>query len=221
MHLCACCLSKSSWLDTCSVHTPGLEMGWKFNPDAVQVVGLVEELMAGGKVMAYKDVHAKVAEGIEALQRHPVLNVEMWAKLARAALSRASYGQALECSRAALRGVPQGVNAAHVRQAEDAPELKGATWFWLAVAELVQARATLALLRPALQDVGVQLALQRTASVVPHCHSSFGGETNTVSPLNIIGSTYSYTHKKSQDGSINKRLQQFCSGKLRKVLESR
>ena len=128
-----------------------------------------------------KDVHAAIADGVTELQQQPTQSPELWAKLARGALSRNSLSQSLQCARAALQNVPgyrtfsgsAGNAAAAGGGIGTGPEA-----FWASVAELLLARGTLALLQPQAQDVGVQLGLRQTALTV--CSNASPYLLNTV-----------------------------------------
>lgn len=66
----------------------------------------------------------------------PLTNIELWAKLARAAAAVSSWPLALECAKAAVGALPEG-QIASLKEPSDAPEISANVWFWLAIAEQV------------------------------------------------------------------------------------
>jgi hypothetical protein len=118
-----------------------------------KVVGIIEGLLrsdtasarqqavaAGTKLSAGSlppAVQADIKTAMQILSGLPTINVELWAKLARAAAAVGAWGPALECSKAAAAAVPPDGDLSYIRRPSDLPELSTNTWFWLAIAELV------------------------------------------------------------------------------------
>ncbi len=63
-------------------------------------------------------------------------NLELWAKLARAAGSKGLWTAAAECAAAALTALPAGTELEKVAAAGQLPGLAPSDWYWLAVAEM-------------------------------------------------------------------------------------
>jgi hypothetical protein len=70
----------------------------------------------------------QAAAAIRLLEGLPTVNIELWAKLARAAAGQQLWGPALRAARGALAAAPEGAAPGA------APGLAAADWFWLAAA---------------------------------------------------------------------------------------
>ncbi len=73
----------------------------------------------------------QVATATQLLAAMPSVNIELWSKLGRAAVSQSLWGAALRCAKGALAAVPEGYTP------DQAPGLAAAEWFWLGVAHTV------------------------------------------------------------------------------------
>lgn len=69
-------------------------------------------------------------------------DVELWAKLAQAALSSGFVAEALHCCMKAAE-LPEGLEADDVESPDDLPEIPKRDWYWMAVSEMVSAQAVL------------------------------------------------------------------------------
>ncbi|MEW5301509.1 MAG: hypothetical protein WDW36_004367 [Sanguina aurantia] len=127
-----------------------------------KVVGIIEAVLRStSPTHASADIRAAMA----ILAALPTVNVELWAKLGRAAAGAQLYPLALECATSATRLLPEGQSLSSVTVATDLPLLPPNAWFWLAVAELTHGQAVMAL-----ADTGggahtltTRLTLRRTA----------------------------------------------------------
>ncbi|MEW5319069.1 MAG: hypothetical protein WDW38_010242 [Sanguina aurantia] len=98
-----------------------------------KVVGIIEAVLRStSPTHASADIRAAMA----ILAALPTVNVELWAKLGRAAAGAQLYPLALECATSATRLLPEGQSLSSVTVATDLPLLPPNAWFWLAVAEL-------------------------------------------------------------------------------------
>ena len=100
---------------------------------------------------------------MDILKGLPRVNVELWAKLGRAAAAVGAWGQALECAKSATSVVPPDGDLSHIRRPSDLPGTSTNTWFWLAIAELMHGQAVLDLVSGTGQDQLTQLSLRQTA----------------------------------------------------------
>ncbi|KAF5838899.1 hypothetical protein DUNSADRAFT_1989 [Dunaliella salina] len=121
------------------------------------VVGVIEALARGS------GGEPELREAMEILKGLPLLSVELWAKLARAAAGVQVWNVALECSREAAKVMPLGFELNDIEVPSEVPEIDSNGWFWLAVSESIEGRAIMALVRPRAQSDVTQLNLRRTA----------------------------------------------------------
>eukprot|EP00200_Dunaliella_tertiolecta_P013666 CAMPEP_0202394750 /NCGR_PEP_ID=MMETSP1127-20130417/93597_1 /ASSEMBLY_ACC=CAM_ASM_000462 /TAXON_ID=3047 /ORGANISM="Dunaliella tertiolecta, Strain CCMP1320" /LENGTH=1471 /DNA_ID=CAMNT_0048997397 /DNA_START=145 /DNA_END=4558 /DNA_ORIENTATION=- len=122
-----------------------------------KVVGVIEALARGS------GGEPELREAMEILKGLPLLSVELWAKLARAAAGVQVWNVALECSREAAKVMPLGLELNDIEAPSEVPEIDSNGWFWLAVSESIEGRAIMALVRPRAQSDVTQLNLRRTA----------------------------------------------------------
>lgn len=128
-----------------------------------KVVGIIEGLLRSNSSGSSATALADIGTAMGILKGLPVVNVELWAKLGRAAASVGAWGQALECAKAAASMVPPDGDLSHIRRASDLPGVTTNTWFWLAIAELIHGQAILDLVKTTGQDQLVQLTLRQAA----------------------------------------------------------
>lgn len=142
----------------------------------------MEDVTANRRKKSWKEVNASIQEAISALKQLTTSSPELWAKLARAAHTAGAHDQTLECAAAAVAAV-LSVPADKVRAMSDAANATTGEWFWLAVAEHVQARTLLGRVKPALQHtlVQVQLRVQALRHAVNAARfGAFAGRKNVV-----------------------------------------
>ncbi|GFH19942.1 uncharacterized protein HaLaN_16979, partial [Haematococcus lacustris] len=122
-----------------------------------RVVGVIEAVSRGS------GGETELRQAMSILKGLPLVNVELWAKLARAAAQAKAWAVALECCQAAAAVMPTGFELSSVETPAEIPEINANGWFWLAVSEAVHGQATLALVRPDAQDDLCQLSLRKVA----------------------------------------------------------
>lgn len=98
---------------------------------------------------------------MQLLNSFPGVNVELWAKLARAAADRGLWAGVIDCATAAVKLLP--MQPAAVESTADAPDLLQPQWFWLAVLESSHGQAIMAMLKLDSQEPGTQLQIRRQA----------------------------------------------------------
>ena len=128
-----------------------------------KVVGIIEGLMRSDAARGNAAAASDIKSAMQILKGLPLVNVELWAKLGRAAAAVGAWDQALECAKAATSDVPPDGDLSHIRRPADLPGMSTNTWFWLAIAELVQGQAVLNLVSTTGQDQLTQLTLRKAA----------------------------------------------------------
>ncbi|CAG9462689.1 unnamed protein product [Pedinophyceae sp. YPF-701] len=90
-------------------------------------------------------------------------DVEMWAKLARAAQGANMHSEAVQCAKHVTAALLGKKDPQEIDLIEDAPEIKsGHTWYWLSVCQNVLSSSVLGLIEPT-QDSIMQARLKRMA----------------------------------------------------------
>ncbi len=121
-----------------------------------KVVGIIEAMLrsdaaaahAAAKAQSRKppvpppQTRADIVTAMQILSGLPGVNVELWAKLARASAAVGAWGPALESAKSAAAAVPPDGDLSFIRRASDLPDLTTNTWFWLAISELIHAQVS-------------------------------------------------------------------------------
>lgn len=114
---------------------------------ADQVIALIESLSASASQDAAKQ-EADIQQALTTLAAEQPINLELHAKLAKAALQAGAVSAGLQAATALLNAaLPQGRAAGDVLDAADAPAVASSDWQWLAVACLVMGQVCVFMLR--------------------------------------------------------------------------
>ncbi len=92
--------------------------------------------------MVPEAVRNDIRSAMKILSGLPVVNVELWAKLARASATVKAWPLALECAESASSVIPEDDVLRSVRSVNDVPDLNANSWFWLGIAESIQGQVS-------------------------------------------------------------------------------
>jgi hypothetical protein len=103
------------------------------------IVEAVGSAPAPTDAVAAGKLEQSVRAAMALLSQMPSANVELWARLARAAVGGGCWAAALACTEAAQAALPPALRGPALAEAESAAAALGLSrgdWFWLAVAEM-------------------------------------------------------------------------------------
>ena len=117
---------------------------------AQQVIALIESLSSSTAQDASKQ-EADIQQALTTLASQQPVNLELHAKLAKAALQAGATAAAMQTATAlTAAALPQGRAVQDILHPADAPKVAPGDWQWLSVASLVLGQVYAAPLQPAL-----------------------------------------------------------------------